>query len=122
MTASVPFSAPELVALGGDGLEIVEASPRHAGSGHRIGRIGIGGRGDKGTDRVGPRQEEARRPDLDVGITHQLLALRLIDGYGLGANSYVRKPVDFEKFLVTVEQLKRYWLGVNETPPEIVQG
>ena len=44
----------------------------------------------------------------------------VLEGYGLGANSYVRKPVDFEKFLVTVEQLKRYWLGVNEAPPETV--
>jgi two-component system, response regulator len=46
----------------------------------------------------------------------------MIEGYGLGANSYVRKPVDFEEFLVTVEQLKRYWLGVNETPPEPALG
>jgi two-component system response regulator len=46
----------------------------------------------------------------------------MIEGYGLGANSYVRKPMDFEEFLVTVEQLKRYWLGVNEAPPEVALG
>ena len=46
----------------------------------------------------------------------------VLDGYGLGANSYVRKPVDFEQFLATVEQLKRYWLGVNEAPPEVALG
>lgn len=42
----------------------------------------------------------------------------MLDGYGLGANSYVRKPVDFAQFVQTVEQLKLYWLGLNETPEE----
>jgi CheY-like chemotaxis protein len=43
----------------------------------------------------------------------------VLDGYSLGANSYVRKPVDFEKFIGTIEQLKRYWLNLNEAPPEV---
>ncbi len=43
----------------------------------------------------------------------------VLDGYDLGANSYVRKPVDFEKFIGTIEQLKRYWLNLNEAPPEV---
>ncbi|QIN84872.1 response regulator [Rubrobacter tropicus] len=42
----------------------------------------------------------------------------MLKGYGLGANSYVRKPVDFGEFIGTVEQLKRYWLNLNEAPPE----
>ena len=41
----------------------------------------------------------------------------MIDGYGLGANSYVRKPVNFEQFVTAVEQLKLYWLVLNEAPP-----
>jgi len=41
----------------------------------------------------------------------------MVDGYGLGANSYVRKPVDFEQFVSAVEQLKLYWLVLNEAPP-----
>jgi two-component system response regulator len=41
----------------------------------------------------------------------------LIDTYGHGANSYVRKPVDFNEFAESVRQLSLYWLGVNESPP-----
>lgn len=40
----------------------------------------------------------------------------VLEGYGLGANSYVRKPVDFEQFLKVVAQLKLYWLDLNESP------
>jgi two-component system response regulator len=41
----------------------------------------------------------------------------LIDGYKLGANSYIRKPVDFEQFRESVKQMKLYWLVLNEPPP-----
>jgi CheY-like chemotaxis protein len=41
----------------------------------------------------------------------------LINGYSLGANSYVRKPVDFAKFAKAVDQLVNYWLALNEPPP-----
>jgi two-component system, response regulator len=38
-------------------------------------------------------------------------------GYDLGANSYVRKPVEFGEFADAVRQLGLYWLTVNEPPP-----
>jgi two-component system response regulator len=41
----------------------------------------------------------------------------LIDGYGLGANSYIRKPVEFTQFTEAVRQLGLYWLVLNEPPP-----
>src|SRR5437867_7735232 len=41
----------------------------------------------------------------------------LINGYSLGANSYVRKPIEFSKFVKVVEQLVNYWLELNEPPP-----
>jgi two-component system response regulator len=40
-----------------------------------------------------------------------------LKGYGLGANSYVRKPVDFEAFVAAAAQLGLYWLVLNEPPP-----
>jgi len=41
----------------------------------------------------------------------------LLSGYGLGANSYVRKPVDFDQFREAIRQLSLYWLILNEAPP-----
>jgi two-component system response regulator len=40
-----------------------------------------------------------------------------IRGYALGANSYVRKPVDFTQFAEAVRQLGLYWLVLNQPPP-----
>ncbi|MBD2042532.1 response regulator [Microcoleus sp. FACHB-672] len=41
----------------------------------------------------------------------------MIKSYSLGANSYVRKPVDFTEFAQAVQQLGLYWLLLNEAPP-----
>jgi two-component system response regulator len=41
----------------------------------------------------------------------------LVNGYKLGANSYIRKPVDFSGFSEAVRQLNLYWLVLNEAPP-----
>ena len=41
----------------------------------------------------------------------------LIKGYSLGANSYIRKPVDFTQFIEAVRQLGLYWMVLNEQPP-----
>ncbi|HTU33239.1 MAG TPA: response regulator [Candidatus Acidoferrum sp.] len=40
-----------------------------------------------------------------------------INGYGLGANSYIRKPVEFGAFIEAVKQLGLYWLILNQTAP-----
>jgi CheY-like chemotaxis protein len=42
----------------------------------------------------------------------------IMAGYDLGANSYVRKPVDFAQFAEAVRTLGLYWLLLNEAPPE----
>ncbi len=41
----------------------------------------------------------------------------LMKSYTLGANSYVRKPVDFTQFVAAIQQLHLYWLVLNEPPP-----
>ena len=41
----------------------------------------------------------------------------VIEGYRLGANSYIHKPVDFNQFTEAVRQLGLYWLVLNQSPP-----
>ena len=40
----------------------------------------------------------------------------MVNGYNLGANSYIQKPVDFDQFRNTVKQVGLYWLVTNEAP------
>ena len=42
----------------------------------------------------------------------------MISGYSLGANSYVRKPVDFAEFMEAARVLGIFWLMMNQPPPE----
>ena len=44
----------------------------------------------------------------------------VIEGYQFGANSYVRKPVDFNEFLEAARQLGLYWLVLNKLPPPLI--
>ena len=41
----------------------------------------------------------------------------LVNSYALGANSYVRKPVDFNQFMEAARHMGLYWLVLNEAPP-----
>ena len=40
-------------------------------------------------------------------------------GYRYGANSYIRKPIDFDRFAEMIQQLALYWLVMNEPPPHV---
>ena len=41
----------------------------------------------------------------------------LVEGYSLGVNGYVQKPVDFDQFSSTIRQLGMFWLLINQPPP-----
>lgn len=63
------------------------------------------------------RRHEATRNLPIVILTSSKEEQDLIQGYGLGANSYIRKPVDFVQFTEAVRQVGSYWLILNENPP-----
>jgi two-component system response regulator len=63
------------------------------------------------------RSDERTRLLPVVILTSSLEERDLVNGYLLGANSYVRKPVDFIQFNEAVKQLGLYWLLWNEPPP-----
>ena len=63
------------------------------------------------------REDERTRLVPVVVLTTSNEDRDLVDSYRLGANSYVRKPVDFGQFLEAVGQLGLYWLVLNESPP-----
>lgn len=63
-------------------------------------------------------REDERTKRLPVVIlTSSKEQQDVANGYDLGANSYVRKPVDFQQFVDAVRQLGLYWLVLNERAP-----
>ena len=63
------------------------------------------------------REHERTKLTPVVILTSSREETDLLAGYGGGANSYVRKPVDFNQFAESVRHLGLYWLVVNESPP-----
>ena len=63
------------------------------------------------------RQNEATKLLPVVILTSSAQESDLVNGYKLGANSYVRKPVDFSKFVEAIKVLGLFWLVWNEPPP-----
>ena len=54
-----------------------------------------------------------------VILTSSVEPRDLTAAYGIGANSYIRKPVDFQEFVAAMRQLGLYWLRLNQPPPPI---
>lgn len=65
------------------------------------------------------RSEERTKLIPVVILTSSKEEQDLANGYKFGCNSYVRKPVEFDKFAEAVRQLGLYWLLINEVPPRI---
>lgn len=64
-------------------------------------------------------REEARTKLLPVVmLTSSDEKLDLLRSYQLGANSYVRKPVDSSEFTATITRLCQYWVLLNQLPPD----
>jgi CheY-like chemotaxis protein len=63
------------------------------------------------------RSEERTRMLPVVILTSSKEEQDLVNGYRLGCNSYIRKPVNFDDFLEAAKQLGLYWLLLNEAPP-----
>jgi len=64
------------------------------------------------------RADERTRRLPVVILTSSKEQQDLLQSYGLGANSYIRKPVDFNQFMEAMRQLGLYWLVLNEPPPQ----
>ena len=63
------------------------------------------------------RADERTRLAPVVVLTSSKEDQDLVTSYSLGANSYIRKPVDFNQFMEAVRQLGLYWLVLNEQVP-----
>jgi two-component system response regulator len=63
------------------------------------------------------RAEERTRLLPVVILTSSKEEQDLLEGYKRGANSYIRKPVDYTQFAEAVRELGMYWLVFNEAPP-----
>ena len=65
------------------------------------------------------RQNELTRLIPVVILTSSAEQKDVVEGYELGANSYIRKPVDFEQFVEAVKLLGLYWTLWNERPSSL---
>lgn len=64
------------------------------------------------------REDGSTRSIPVVVFTSSTEEQDILDSYRLGANSYIRKPVDYGQFCDDMKQVMNYWLSVNQLPPQ----
>jgi two-component system, response regulator len=65
------------------------------------------------------RSEEHTRLIPVVIFTSSIEEIDVVNSYTNGANSYIRKPIDFGELMDLIKVLKKYWLTLNQRPPRI---
>jgi CheY-like chemotaxis protein len=69
------------------------------------------------------KDDPRTRPIPVVVMTSSREQRDMVEGYRLGVNSYIQKPIDFGQFQTTIKELGYYWLVVNQSlPPEAFSG
>jgi len=68
------------------------------------------------------REDERTKAIPVVILTSSAEQRDLIEGYRLGVNAYIQKPVDFDQFREVVQQIGMFWLVTNHPPPPEVFG
>ena len=63
------------------------------------------------------KQDPRTRPVPVVVMTSSREQRDMVEGYRLGVNSYIQKPIDFDQFQTIIRDLGYYWLVVNRSPP-----
>jgi CheY-like chemotaxis protein len=63
------------------------------------------------------KSDPRTRPVPVVVMTSSREQRDMVEGYRLGVNSYIQKPIDFNQFQTIVRDLGYYWLVVNQSPP-----
>ena len=63
------------------------------------------------------KDDPRTRPVPVVVMTSSREQRDMVEGYRLGVNSYIQKPIDFDQFQAIIRELGYYWLVVNQCPP-----
>jgi two-component system response regulator len=111
---------PMRMVVARDGVEAVEALLGEAAIHPQLVLLDLKLPKLDGLDVLSRMRADARTRNLPVVVlTSSLEDEDLAKCYALGANSYVRKPVDFARFVDVVNRLGIYWLVLNELPPDL---
>lgn len=109
---------PNIIRVARDGAEAIDALFGHGGNGRlpdlvlldlKLPKVS----GLEVLQRI--RSDERTRTLPIVVLTSSDEERDILESYNLGANSYIRKPVDFDEFIDAVRQLGLYWLAMNRT-------